>query len=235
MKFSILALTALALFQSECFAYGEPRIYARSQLKCDPTAGVVGAVVGGVLDIAIRGRRTSPGEVAVVAGITGLATYGLSCKEEVVYLEKIDRHLHDREYRRHNYHDNDVEVTVLRSGYNRRREICRTYYSEIHTPRGIKTQESTACWRKNEWRHGFDRSEIVEESYSNSNFKKRAIPDSFEEEPSSDATEMEQFHAWKAQRDRERRFGESEKTRVSSPVTRAQSLDDGSGFTDDAR
>lgn len=134
----------------------------------------IGMAAGAALGYLLGGRRLD--STIIGAGVGGILGYGLSCRQETVFLERVDRQLYGRDwdYRRP-YYDRDCRVEVVRSGYsevyNGKRRVCRTYRSEFRTPNGWQENSSTACFVNGEWRHGYSDTVIVDERYYNSRYR----------------------------------------------------------------
>ena len=140
-------------------------------LKCGNTGRNVAIGIGvGILTGLIAGRGRMTPAVPILGLTGGIIGGALSCREKVRYIEHVDYHLRDRDYRQP-YRSGGIEVVVLRSGLNRSRQVCRTYVSRIQSARGVVTETKTACWMNGGWRHGYRNSIIIEERYRHPRYR----------------------------------------------------------------
>lgn len=120
---------------------------------------LIGGLIGGLLD---RGKPAGVIGGVVVGGVSG-GIFGseVSCHDQVVYVQNVDRYLQSAPPG--GYRDEHCHVVVLGSGYSSTGQVCRTYHMDYLTPNGAwAAQESTACWVDGHWRHGYDADVIVE-------------------------------------------------------------------------
>lgn len=158
MKTTSAALLLFATFAVAATPTNASAYYDRRQVtQCsDNAAGnaIFGALLGGVAGALIGGRDAGVG-AAIGASAGGILGLGLSCREQTVYIDNVDRYLDDDRYEEPCNWDGG-SVIVTRSMLRYDGAVCREYQSTLYTPRGPVTKIEVACREGGHWRHGFN-------------------------------------------------------------------------------
>jgi hypothetical protein len=174
-------------------AADDDRAYYTRQdvVQCQDTGAfaAAGAIAGGALGVIadifggggrrdrhdrreFRDEHRDPA-VPIIAGAAagGIIGARLSCQDKQVYMQRFDQQLSSRDYNRP-YEDDRLNFSVLKSGYDRSGNICRTYRVRYATESGREGYDSTACllprrlvngnWAEAGWVHGFDDGAIAD-------------------------------------------------------------------------
>ena len=131
----------------------------RDLVNCnDQAAGnaVAGALIGGVIGALLGSQGHNPGMGAALgAAAGGSLGLGLSCREQTVYLESVDRYLDEERF------DSPCEwdggsALVTRSFVRPDGALCDEYQASVRTPRGWVNRTEVACREGRTWVHGYD-------------------------------------------------------------------------------
>jgi hypothetical protein len=165
MKSLSLPLIALVLLGSIPLAPNADAYYSRREVaRCNNNAGetaVVGAVLGGILGGLIGSQNGNNGfaGAAIGAAAGGALGLGLSCREEVIYIQHVDHCLDEEDYR-NPYAWNEGSVEITRDFQNRDGSLCREYHARYDSPNGSVQKDEIACRSGNTWMHGYNARDL---------------------------------------------------------------------------
>jgi hypothetical protein len=159
MKALTLSIVTLALATSALTPTAEAYYSRQDAVNCnDQAAGnaVAGAVIGGVIGALLGSQGHNPGMGAALgAAAGGSLGLGLSCREQTVYMDNVDRYLDDDRFDSP-YQWDGGSVMVTRSFVRPDGVVCDEYQTSVRTPRGWVNKTEVACRVRGFWVHGFN-------------------------------------------------------------------------------
>ncbi|MGZ3692985.1 MAG: hypothetical protein ACXWQO_01960 [Bdellovibrionota bacterium] len=134
--------------------------YSRQDLRTCQDEGqnaVAGAIFGGIAGALLSGALGGdPGMGAIAGAATGgILGLDMSCRDQIVYVDNVDRCLDEGSYNQpYTWRGGQV---VVRQKYRRRDGVeCREYQSTVRTRGGSVTKSEVACRERGVWMHGYE-------------------------------------------------------------------------------